>query len=90
MPQRLVVAMTVSFGPGMSSHGAVTTRLVVYKTAALPTELHRREIPSMVADPPTHRVSVQPAQVDVGGLGGLDADAAVDGQNAVRAGDDGA
>jgi len=44
----------------------------------------------MVADPPTHRVSVQSAQVGVGGLGGLDADAAVDGLNAVGAGDDGA
>ena len=27
-------------------------RAAVYKTAALPTELHRRVVPSMLADPP--------------------------------------
>ncbi len=37
-----------------------------------------------------HRVSLEPAQIGVGGLGGLDADAAVDDVGAVGAGDDGA
>ena len=47
----------------------------------------------MTADHPpsiAHRVSLQSAQVGVGGLGGLDADAAVDGVGAVGTGDDGA
>ena len=36
---------------------ACFTSPVVYKTAALPTELHRRETPSMLADPPNRLIT---------------------------------
>ncbi len=67
---------------------------VLRSAAATPvaghTAVHARQQRSPGNPAPRSPLSLQSAQVGVGGLGSLDADAAVDGLGAVRAGDDGA